>query len=32
VCDDGEREALVRAAEIMFRMVEYGGGVAPREP
>jgi DNA-binding MarR family transcriptional regulator len=32
VCDDSEREALVRAAEIMFRMVEYGGGVAPREP
>lgn len=32
VCDDDEWAVLVRAAEIMFRIAEYGGGVAPREP
>jgi DNA-binding MarR family transcriptional regulator len=32
VCDDDDRATLLRAAEIMFRMAEYGGGVAPREP
>lgn len=32
VCDDADRDTLVRAARIMLRMVEHGGGVAPREP
>ena len=30
VCDADERDTLVRAAGIMQRLVEYGGGVAPR--
>jgi len=32
VCDDDDRAALLRAAEVMQRMVDFGGGVAPREP
>ncbi len=32
VCDDDDRRTLVRAAAIMQRLVDHGGGVAPREP
>lgn len=32
VCDADERAVLVRAAAIMQRLAEHGGGVAPREP
>jgi DNA-binding MarR family transcriptional regulator len=32
VCDDDDVATLLRAAQIMARMVDYGGGVAPREP
>jgi DNA-binding MarR family transcriptional regulator len=32
VCTDADRQTLQAAADLMRRMVEHGGGVAPVEP
>jgi len=32
VCGDDERATLATAAQIMLRVADYGGGVAPVEP
>ena len=32
VCTAEERQTLLAAADLMRRLVEYGGGVAPVEP
>jgi len=32
VCGNEDREVLMRACEVMQRLVDFGDGVAPREP